>query len=53
MCAALQWATASSRPVLLRHEENVGHGAGPATRAVALAGDMLAFLAAHTGLALS
>ncbi|MFF0146566.1 prolyl oligopeptidase [Amycolatopsis sulphurea] len=50
MCAALQWATTSGRPVLLRHEPDVGHGASSATRAIQLAGDMLAFLAAHTGL---
>jgi prolyl oligopeptidase len=52
MCAALQWASTSGRPVLLRHEQDIGHGASPASRAVALAGDMLAFLATHTGLVL-
>lgn len=50
MCAALQWASTSGRPVLLRHEPDTGHGASSTTRAVALAGDMLAFLATHTGL---
>ncbi|WP_433239868.1 prolyl oligopeptidase family serine peptidase [Streptosporangium sp. CA-135522] len=50
MCAALQWATSGSRPVLLRHESDVGHGARAAGRAAGLAADMLAFLAAHTGL---
>jgi prolyl oligopeptidase len=50
MCAALQHATAGDRPILLRHEEHVGHAARSAERSVALAADMLAFLAAHTGL---
>jgi prolyl oligopeptidase len=50
MCAALQHATPGTRPVLLRHEDGVGHGARAAGRAVGLAADMLAFLAAHTGL---
>jgi prolyl oligopeptidase len=50
MCAALQWATGGDRPVLLRHEPDVGHGARAVSRSVALAADVLAFLAAHTGL---
>jgi prolyl oligopeptidase len=50
MCAALQWATAGTRPILLRHEGDVGHGARATGRSVELAADMLAFLAAHTGL---
>jgi prolyl oligopeptidase len=52
MCAALQNATAGARPVLLRREAEVGHGARAASRAGWLATDMLAFLAAHTGLEL-
>ncbi|WP_308190290.1 prolyl oligopeptidase family serine peptidase [Pseudonocardia sp. TRM90224] len=55
MCAALQHATAGdvgSRPVLLRRETDVGHGARSVSRTVALAVDQLAFLAAHTGLEL-
>jgi len=51
MCAALQHATASdphSRPVLLRREVGVGHGARAVSRAIALAADMLGFLAHHT-----
>ncbi|MBW8483712.1 prolyl oligopeptidase family serine peptidase [Actinomadura parmotrematis] len=51
MCAALQGATAGDRPVLLRHEEGVGHGARAADRALDLAADLLAFAAARTGLA--
>ncbi|MFF0339775.1 prolyl oligopeptidase family protein [Kribbella sp. NPDC004875] len=46
MCAALQHATASTRPVLLRYEPDAGH----ATGGIALAADMLAFLADQTGL---
>jgi prolyl oligopeptidase len=52
MTAALQWATAGGRAILLRRESDVGHGARAVSRSVALAADMLAFLAAHTGLAL-
>jgi prolyl oligopeptidase len=55
MCAALQHATAgdpATRPVLLRRETDVGHGARSVSRSVALGVDQLAFLAAHTGLAL-
>jgi prolyl oligopeptidase len=50
MCAALQWATSGTRPILLRHEGDVGHGARAASRSVELAADMLAFLGTHTGL---
>ncbi|MFF0576244.1 prolyl oligopeptidase family serine peptidase [Streptosporangium saharense] len=50
MCAALQWATSGDGPVVLRHEDGVGHGARSASRSVDLAADMLAFLALHTGL---
>lgn len=53
MCAALQHATTSDpteRPVLLRREADVGHGARSLSRRVALAADGLAFLAHHTGL---
>ncbi|MFC5829457.1 prolyl oligopeptidase family serine peptidase [Nonomuraea insulae] len=49
MCAALQWATGGDRPILLRHERDVGHGARAVSRSVGLAADVLAFLAAHTG----
>ncbi|MGC5010354.1 prolyl oligopeptidase family serine peptidase [Streptosporangium sp. DT93] len=50
MCAALQWATSGTRPILLRHEDGVGHASRSADRAIGLAADMLAFLAAQTGL---
>ncbi len=55
MCAALQHATAGSlatRPVLLRRETDVGHGARSVSRSIALGVDQLSFLAAHTGLPL-
>ncbi|MCW2776720.1 MAG: Prolyl oligopeptidase, partial [Frankiales bacterium] len=52
LCAALQHATSSDRPVLLRDEKDVGHGARSVSRTVGLSVDLLAFLAAHTGLAL-
>jgi prolyl oligopeptidase len=56
MCAALQHATSGdhrTRPVLIRRETDVGHGARSISRTVALSVDQLAFLAAHTGLELS
>ncbi|ACY96921.1 MULTISPECIES: prolyl oligopeptidase family serine peptidase [Thermomonospora] len=53
MCAALQHATASDRPVLLRHEAEVGHGGRAVSRSVELSADTLSFLAAHTGLQLT
>jgi prolyl oligopeptidase len=52
MCAALQDATSSGpgRPVLLRAEGQVGHGARAVSRTAALSGDTLAFAARYTGL---
>jgi prolyl oligopeptidase len=53
MAAALQAATTvdpDERPVLLRAEADVGHGARSVARSVALAADELAFLAAQLGL---
>ncbi len=52
MCAALQYATSSGpgRPVLLRAEGQVGHGARAVSRSAVLSGDTLAFAAHHTGL---
>lgn len=50
MCAALQHATAPGRPVLLRAEGEVGHGARAVRFAAELAGDALAFVARETGL---
>jgi prolyl oligopeptidase len=55
MCAALQYATTSgaARPVLLRAEDQVGHGARAVSRTAELAGDTLAFAARYTGLDLT
>nr|WP_281387048.1 prolyl oligopeptidase family serine peptidase [Jiangella mangrovi] len=53
MAAALQAATSgdpATRPVLLRAEANVGHGARAVSRTVDLSADQLAFLAAQLGL---
>ncbi|TWD79904.1 prolyl oligopeptidase [Kribbella amoyensis] len=50
MCAALQNATDSDRPVVLRFEPDAGHAGGTASQGIGLAADMLAFLAEHTGL---
>jgi prolyl oligopeptidase len=50
LCAALQHATASDRPVLLRAEAQVGHGQRAVSFTAALAGDSLAFVARETGL---
>jgi prolyl oligopeptidase len=50
MCAALQHATASGRPVLLRAEGQVGHGQRAVSLMAAQAGDCLAFVAHETGL---
>jgi prolyl oligopeptidase len=53
MCAALQYASCSGRPVLLRAEGQVGHGARAVSRTAELAGDTLSFAARYTGLAVS
>jgi prolyl oligopeptidase len=50
MCAALQHATASGRPVLLRAEGQVGHGPRAVSLTAAQSGDCLAFVAQQTGL---
>jgi prolyl oligopeptidase len=52
MCAALQWATTSDHPVLLRRELDVGHGQRSVSRTIDLAVDTMAFHAAELGLAL-
>ena len=53
LCAALQHASTSQQPVLLRDERDVGHGARSVSRTLGLSVDTMAFLAAHTGLELS
>ncbi|MDP9850132.1 prolyl oligopeptidase family serine peptidase [Streptosporangium lutulentum] len=50
MCAALQYAQSSDRPVLLRNETEAGHGARAVSKTIELAADQLTFLAYHTGL---
>lgn len=50
MCAAVQHATSGDRPILLRSEGNVGHGARKLDAAVEETADTLAFLARWTGM---
>jgi prolyl oligopeptidase len=50
MCAALQAASTSDRPILLRRERQAGHGARSVRRTVELNADILTFLAAQLGL---
>jgi len=52
MCAALQHATTGEAPILLRREQDVGHGARSVSRTVELSVDTLSFLATHLGLEL-
>jgi prolyl oligopeptidase len=50
MCAAMQHATVSERPVMLRAEGQVGHGQRAVSLSATLSGDCLAFAARETGL---
>lgn len=50
MCAALQHASSSGRPILLRAEQNVGHGLRARSRAVELMVDTFTFFASQLGL---
>lgn len=50
MCAELQFATTSDRPILMRAESNVGHGGRAVSKAVDLTADGLAFMSRWTGL---
>ena len=55
LCAALQQATSGAfdeRPILLRRERHVGHGARSVSRTIELSVDTLAFLADRLGLSL-
>jgi prolyl oligopeptidase len=52
LCAALQHAGIGDRPILLRLEKDVGHGARAMSKTIALTADTLTFAAAHTGLVL-
>ena len=47
LCAALQHATSSDRPILIRREGSVGHSSRAVSKSVDLAGDMLAFFDAN------
>ena len=57
LCAALQWATGrpfapipgDGAPILLRREENVGHGGRSVSRTVALGADILSFFSKVIG----
>ena len=53
LAAALQHATSSDRPVLIRREADVGHGARAVSRAVELSVDTLTFVGAITGMDLA
>ena len=53
MCAAVQAATSGDRPILLRRESDVGHGARALSRTVALTVDTLTFAARWSGLGLA
>jgi prolyl oligopeptidase len=53
LCAALQYATSGSRPILIRREKNVGHGARANSKTIQLSADTLTFMAAQTGLELA
>ncbi|HKS16505.1 MAG TPA: prolyl oligopeptidase family serine peptidase, partial [Planctomycetota bacterium] len=51
MCARLQEATNSRRPVLLRYERKAGHGAGkPLSKAIETAVDQYSFLMWQLGM---
>lgn len=50
MCAALQAASTADRPILIRRERDVGHGARSVSRTVELSVDVLAFHAEQLGL---
>jgi prolyl oligopeptidase len=50
MCAALQHATSSDRPILMRREPDTAHAASPASKERALTADILAFAGKYTGL---
>jgi prolyl oligopeptidase len=50
MCAALQHATTSDAPILLRREENVGHATRSMSRILGQQADVLAWLADQLGL---
>jgi prolyl oligopeptidase len=50
MTAALQHASSGSRPILLRTESNVGHGARSMSKSIEESAETLAFMAKWTGM---
>ncbi|MCF8551490.1 MAG: prolyl oligopeptidase family serine peptidase, partial [Candidatus Nanopelagicales bacterium] len=50
MAAAVQHATTGDRPILVRTEGNVGHGARSLNKSVEESADTLAFMSQWTGL---
>ena len=50
MCAALQHAAGSDRPILMRREPDTAHAASPAGKERALIADILTFAGRYTGL---
>ncbi|HYN75324.1 MAG TPA: prolyl oligopeptidase family serine peptidase, partial [Candidatus Limnocylindria bacterium] len=52
LCAAMQHATSADRPILIRAEPDVGHGARAVSRSIDLSVEVLAFTATNTGLVL-
>lgn len=50
MCAAMQHATSGTRPVLLRTEGDVGHGARSMSKSIEETAETLAFIARWTGM---
>ncbi|WP_371778380.1 prolyl oligopeptidase family serine peptidase [Streptosporangium subroseum] len=50
MCAALQHATSSERPILMRREPETAHAASPASKERDLTADILAFAGNYAGL---
>lgn len=50
MAAAVQFAQSADRDILIRAEENVGHGARSLDRSIELLADTMAFAATWTGL---
>ncbi|HET7901134.1 MAG TPA: prolyl oligopeptidase family serine peptidase [Candidatus Nanopelagicales bacterium] len=53
LCAAVQHAQAGTKPVLIRTDGDVGHGARKLSKSVEESADMLAFAARWTGLRLN
>ncbi|MDB0039194.1 prolyl oligopeptidase family serine peptidase, partial [Actinomycetota bacterium] len=50
MAAAVQAGTSGVRPILVRTEENVGHGARSLNKSIEESADTLAFMSHWTGL---